>query len=147
MYLEEYQVGKKYYVKEAQITSEEIKSFSKKYDNRPFHQDENDSTNPVFNGLVASGFNTLCFAWSKWVDMEIDSKGVLAGIGIDNLRWLQPVYPGDILSSVCTVTGKKRSSNKKTGTVYFNYQTKNQNGDLVLSFDSIVLVKSKIYDE
>lgn len=146
MYLEEYQIGKKYYIDPCEITKEEIISFSEKYDNRPFHLNDKDTENPKFDSLIASGFNTLCFAWSKWVDTKIDAKGVLAGIGIDNLRWLNPVYPGDVLESVLTVTDKKRSRNKKTGSVYVNYETKNQNGDIVMTFDAIYLVKSELYD-
>lgn len=68
---------------------------------------------------------------------------MVAGIGIENLLWLKPVYAGDILSSVFKITNIVPSENKKTGTIYGHYETKNQDGVSVLSMDVKYLVKSK----
>ncbi|MDO4662556.1 MAG: MaoC/PaaZ C-terminal domain-containing protein [Tissierellia bacterium] len=143
MYLEDYKIGDKYKVKAEKVDLNDMIEFAKKYDKRDFHISKEAAENSRFKKIIASGFYTLCFAWGNWVKTGKDSDGMIAGIGVDNLLWKKPVYVGDSLSSVLTVTDVDPSDTKDVGTVYVHYETKNQNDEVVMVADLKYLVKKK----
>lgn len=143
MYFEDYEIGKVYEIKEARIPNDEMIEFARKYDPRDFHLDESSAKNTRFKEIIASGFFTLSFAWSKWVKTGLDANGMIAGVGLDDLRWKNPVYGGDIIKSRLKVLKKEKSQGKKQGLVTLSYKTTNEEGKEVLYFKAKVLVKAK----
>lgn len=143
MYFEDYKVGKVYEVKKARVPNDEMIEFARKYDSRDFHLDDEASQNTRFKKIIASGFFTLSFAWSKWVKTGKDADGMIAGVGLDDLRWKNPVYGGDFIKSKLEVLGKEKSQEKNQGIVTLSYKSVNQDGKEVLYFKAKVLVKTR----
>lgn len=147
MYLEYYKIGKKYYIGEAIVIEDEMIEFAKKYDRRPFHIDAEEAKKTRFENIFASGFFTLCFSWGQWANSNTDTEGIVAGIGIDNILWLKPVFAGDKLKSILTIKDIVPSKEKNVGTIYAHYETTNQKNDVVLSMDVKYLVKKKLISD
>ncbi|MBS6062880.1 MAG: MaoC family dehydratase N-terminal domain-containing protein [Peptostreptococcaceae bacterium] len=143
MYLQEYELGKKYILEPIEFTLEDIKDFAAKYDPRYFHLDEEAAKNTRFNGIFASGFHTLVACWAQWVKTGIDAAHMIAGAQINYAKWLAPVYPADVLSGIITITGIKKNSNGKTGLVDYQLLVTNQKGIQVLDMSAKALVEAK----
>jgi len=125
------------------VTREEVIDFASKYDPQPFHLDDDAAATTHFGRLSASGMHTHCMVSRMVVDNFKSGEG-LAGLGspgIDGLRWIKPVYPGDVLTCESEVIEKRRSATRpemgiiKTRTCVFN-----QNGEKVMSVDAVGLV-------
>ncbi len=81
-----------------EVTEEEVIEFASKYDPQFFHLDHEAAKSSLFGGLCASGWHTCAMTMAMMVE-NMDKNGQSLGSpGIDNLRWLKPVYPGDVLS-------------------------------------------------
>lgn len=143
MYFEDYKIGDKYFLDEEIVNLDEMVEFAKEYDPRPFHLDKVSAEKTRFDDIIASGFFTLAFSWSKWVKTKKDEEGMIAGRGINNLSWTKPVYANDRLKSSLTVLDKIRSSSKNQGIVKLSYLTTNQKDEKVLYFEAEILVKTR----
>lgn len=143
MYYEDYEVGMTFDVPSISFSEEEIIAFAEQYDPRFFHLDVEESKKTRFNGLIASGFQTMIGTWSQWVKTGIDSEGLICGMSIDKNIWFKPVYADDLLTSKITVISKSAREGAKTGTVSKRLEVKNQDNNLVLEFEATVLVKCK----
>ena len=95
---ETFKIGQKQNFGAYEVTEEEIIEFASKYDAQFFHLDHEAAKQSLFGGLCASGWHTCAMTMSMMV-ANMDAHGrSLGSPGIDNLRWLRPVYPGDVLS-------------------------------------------------
>lgn len=143
MYLEDYSVGQTFDIDEVVATREDILRYANEFDPRPFHIDDEAAAKTRFGKIFASGFHTLSLCWSQWVKTKIDEDGVIAGIGLDHVRWKHPVFIGDTLKSTVEVIEISQSKNKKRGVVKFLMKSKNQRNEEILEVIGIVLVASK----
>lgn len=139
MYLEDYYVGQKFDVAPVKITEEHIIRHAKEYDPRPFHIDKEAASKTHFGKLFASGLMTLNVCWGEWVKTKTDEPGVIAGIGMDRIRWLSPVFVDDELRSTITVS-EITPSQKPHGVVKFDMVSMNQDDEVVLTLTAIVLI-------
>lgn len=116
------------------LTESAIVDFALTYDPQPFHVDKVAATESIFGGLIASGFQTLALTFRLFRDTGVLTGTNLGGHGMDELRWLAPVYPGDTLHARVTVE-KMIPSRSKTdrGVIRFRYRTYNQDDVEVLS--------------
>ena len=91
-----------------QITETDIKRFAIEFDPQPMHLDEDAAAKTVFKGLAASGWHTAAIAMSLATKAQPRPLGPhpLVGIGVDELRWLMPVRPGDILHLEGEIVGR-----------------------------------------
>jgi acyl dehydratase len=80
-----------------QITESDIKRFAAEYDPQPMHLDEAAAAKTVFKGLAASGWHTAAIAMNLAVQIRPFGPHPLIGMGVDELRWMAPVRPGDTL--------------------------------------------------
>lgn len=133
MYLEDYEIGKIYKLKSVYIDKKDIIKYAKKYDPRPFHISRKKANETRFKKLFASGFMTLNLCWLQWVNTGFDEKGMIAGVGIENLVWKNPVFEGDTLFPSVEIYDVKRSKSKPNGIVTFKLYAKNQDGNEVIS--------------
>jgi acyl dehydratase len=118
------------------VTKEEIQEFAAKYDPQPFHLDEEAGRRSMFGALAASGWQTCGLAMRLTVDnllRHTDSKG---SPGLESLKWLKPVYPGDLLSLRHTIV-ESRALRKRpdTGMVRARWELFNQHGDKVMEME------------
>jgi acyl dehydratase len=122
---------------------DEIKEFADKYDPLPIHLDSKYASDSIYNGIIASGFHTLCTVWGQFVKMNRTGTEVVGGLGVDNLRWSSPVYPGDVLSSEVEVIDLITSSKGGRGIVVTRTTAFNQDKKIVMVLDCKALIKCK----
>lgn len=128
----------------ASLSIEAIKAFAAKYDPQPFHLDESAAKASVFEGLAASGWHTAALTAQMIVRDMPRPLALLALPGFDELRWLQPVRPGDRLRVRCTVLDTLPSqTHPERGQARFRIETLNQNGDVVMRYISLALVAQR----
>ena len=109
-YFEDFAEGQVYELGEASLSEAEILEFARKYDPQPFHVDEAAARKSMFGGLIASGWQTGSLYMGLLVRGLLLDASSLGSAGIDELRWLKPVRPGDMLRGRVTVTSLKPSS-------------------------------------
>ena len=115
------------------VTAEEIKEFAEQFDPQPFHLDELAGRRSLFGGLCASGWHTCALAMRLTVDNFLNESSSLGSPGLDNLRWLKPVYPNDRLTLTHTILEAKPSRKRREiGIINSRWDMINQNGDPVL---------------
>tara|TARA_B100001094_G_scaffold317390_1_gene359708 strand:- start:217 stop:675 length:459 start_codon:yes stop_codon:yes gene_type:complete len=144
-YFEDFKVGVTQEFGEYRVTEEEILEFASRYDPQPFHLSQEAGEAMHFGGLCASGWHTCAIAMRMIVDqMPETNKGALGSPGIDELRWIKPVFPGDCLRVKSTILNKRESKSRPDmGTVFMQNEVFNQNDELVMSNKPIVMVKKQ----
>lgn len=124
----------------AHVSEEEIKEFAGKYDPQPFHLDDAAAQKTMFKGLAASGWHTAAISMRLAIETRPFGPHPLIGLGVNGLRWMAPVRPGDTLSIEGEVVGLTPSKTKPQGTVLVEWTVRNQNEDAVYSFTPIGFV-------
>ena len=128
-----------------QVTREEVIAFATKYDPQPFHLDDAAAAETHFGRLSASGWHTCAMVMSMMVKRhEGTGHQGLGSPGVDDLRWLRPVYPGDTLSVETELLEKRRSATKPDRGI-FRSATRafNQDGVMVLSMTSRAMIRTR----
>lgn len=132
---ESFKVGQKQNFGAYKVTKNEIIEFAKKYDPQFFHLDEEAAKSSLFGGLCASGWHTCAMTMSMMVKQMNMHGRSLGSPGIDNLRWLLPVCPGDTLSVEMEVTDTKPSNSRpEIGVVTSLVSVKNDKNNNVMQF-------------
>ena len=145
IYFEDLVVGAEREFGSYEVTREEVIEFATKYDPQPFHLSDEEAAKTHFGRIAASGWHTAAMTMAVIARAVVDEEQAgLGSPGIDELRWLKPVYPGDTL----TVRGKiieKTPSRSKPDIGSFRTETvvTNQHGQTVMSFTSIVLMRRR----
>jgi acyl dehydratase len=115
------------------VTEEEIITFAKQYDPQIFHLDKEAAKLSSFGGLVASGWMTTGIMMRLMVLHFIPPCSSMGSPGVDEVRWLKPVFPGDRLRLRMTVLTVKASASKPDrGIITFSNELLNQDGDVVM---------------
>lgn len=144
-YLDDLKVGQTFKTNGATITESDIIGFALKYDPQPFHLDVVEAAKSPYGGLIASGFQTLAYCFRLFIQTGIFLESSIGSPGIDELRWLAPVRPGDTLYTEVDVLEVRPSSSKPDrGIARLKYQARNQHGDVVLTFFVNHLLKRRI---
>ena len=126
------------------VTREEVIEFAMKYDPQPFHLDDDAAKTTFFGRLSASGWHTGAMVMRMMVDTWKDTEpsAGLGSPGIDELRWVKPVYPGDELSVEIELIDKRRSKSRPDMGLTKTRQTvTNQNGEVVMTMVSNGLMR------
>jgi len=134
---ESFEIGQKQSFGSYEVTEDEIIEFASKYDAQFFHLDHEAAKDSLFGGLCASGWHTCAMTMSMMVEnMDLHGRS-LGSPGIDSLRWLRPVYPGDILSVQMEVLDTVPSKRRPTiGVVTNKVSVSNHKGVVVMEFTS-----------
>jgi acyl dehydratase len=128
---------------EVEITAEDIKRFAAEFDPQPFHLDEAAAHDSVFKGLAASGWHTASLAMRLTVDARPFGEQPLIGLGVDELRWLAPVRPGDVLHLEGEVVALTPSRTKPQGIVRVKWTLHRRDGEPVYTFTPIAIVQRR----
>lgn len=126
------------------VTREEVIEFATKYDPQPFHLDDEAAKNTFFGRLSASGWHTGAMVMRLMVDTWKDTEPTagLGSPGIDELKWVKPVYPGDELSVEMELIDKRRSKSRPDMGLTKTKQTvTNQHGEVVMTMVSNGLLR------
>jgi acyl dehydratase len=123
------------------VTEEEIIEFARRYDPQVFHTDPVAARDSIYGGLVASGWHTAAMAMRLIVEHHLSHAAGVGSPGVDEVRWLKPVRPGDRLSVRVTVLEVRRSESKPDrGLVRSFIEVLNQDMAVVMSFKGVTMV-------
>ncbi len=143
-YLEDLELGRTIDVGQVSVTAEDIVEFARKFDPQPFHVDEAAAQSSPFGGLIASGWHTASLCMRLVVERLVDPATTLGSPGVDELRWLRPVRPGDTLTLRITPVEITPSRSKPDrGTARFRYEVTNQRGELVMTMIGLGMIRRR----
>lgn len=112
LYLEDLAAGATIELGRHRIDEEEIVAFARAYDPQPFHLDRHVAAGSIYGGLIASGWQTVCIFMRLFADGLLNRAAAMGSPGVDELRWLKPVRPGDELVARIEVLEVRPSRSK-----------------------------------
>jgi acyl dehydratase len=145
MYFEDMDVGTSRVFGHYDVTREEVLDFARKYDPQPFHLSDEEAAKTHFGRLAASGWHTCAMTMAVIARAVVDDKQAgLGSPGVDELRWLKPVYPGDTLHVRGEIVEKTPSrSRPEMGSFRTRTTVTNQDEVPVMTMVSIVLIRRR----
>ena len=145
IYFEDLEVGQETHFGSYQVTREEVLEFARKYDPQPFHLSDEAAAKTHFKRLAASGWHSCAMTMAVMARHVVEQEQASLGSpGIDELRWLKPVYPGDTLHVNSRIVELRPSRSKPDlGSFRSEVTVTNQDGVAVLRFISIVLISRR----
>jgi acyl dehydratase len=140
-YFEDYVEGNSYRFGSIAVEADEVIAFAKRFDPQSFHTDPDAARRTQFGGLIASGWHTAGLTMRLYVEHYLTHVASLASPGLDELRWLKPVRPGDTLS-VCVSVLKTAPSKSKPdrGAVTSFVEVFNQTDEPVMTFRCVNII-------
>jgi acyl dehydratase len=139
-YFEDFTPGQVIELGSHTITRDEILAFAKQFDPQPFHLDDEAAKKTIYGGLIASGWHTGSLMMRLLFDGLVKDTVSLGSPGVDELRWVKPVRPGDTLSARITVLECVPSRSKPDrGIVRSVVELRNQHGEVVVTSKGLSL--------
>jgi acyl dehydratase len=143
-YFEDYPPGTVFAGGAVAVSEADILDFSRRYDPQAMHVDPEKAAHGPFGGLIASGWHTAALTMRLVVEHYLSPASSLASPGIDELRWLRPVRPGDVLRLRVTVLDARRSRSKRDrGTVTSLVEVFNQKDEVVMTLKPISILRCR----
>ena len=137
-YLEDFVAGETVDLGSHEFTSESIIAFAREYDPQPMHTDPARAAESPFGGLIASGWHTAGVYMRLLVDNLIGGTVSFGSPGLDQLRWLKPVRPGDVLRARITFLDVTPSRSKPDrGILRSRGEMVNQHDEVVMSVEAV----------
>ena len=128
-YWEDFPVGHEMALGSTAVTREAVLAFAVQFDPQPFHLDDAAAEASLFKRLAASGWHTCSMTMRLMCDGYLNDSASLGSPGLDELRWLKPVYPGDTISAQMTVLeARVMNSKPHVGLVLSRWRVSNQDG-------------------
>jgi acyl dehydratase len=126
------------------LTEAEIMDYARIYDPQPFHIDSEAAAASIYGGIIASGLQTVAIAFAQTLRANVFNEASMGSPGMDAIRWLKPVRPGDALTVTGTVTNATPSASRPDrGRVVIDYSVKNQEGEIVVTYQITHLLKRR----
>ena len=144
-YFEDIEVGRTASFGSYAVTREEVMDFAEKYDPQPFHLSDEAAAQTHFGRLSASGWHTCAMVMSMVVaNLKENRQAGLGSPGIDELKWIKPVYPGDTLRCETEILEKRVSASRpEMGIFKSRMRVFNQDDVMVMTFVSNGLVATR----
>ena len=140
-YLEDFSAGDEIVTLGRTITEEAIIGFATQYDPQSFHIDVEAAKATSYGGLIASGFQTLASGFRLFIDTGTIAGTSIGSPGMDDVRWVKPVRPGDTLHTIVRVLEARASASKPDrGIVRFIVRVLNQRDEDVLTLATSVFL-------
>jgi acyl dehydratase len=144
LYFEDFTPGREFRTEGVTVTESQILDFALAFDPQPFHLDAEAAKGSIFGGLIASGFHTMALTFRLFAQTRALAACSLGSPGVDELRWLRPVRPGDTLRATVQVVEQRPSTSKPDrGIVRLHWTALNQRGEPVLTMVSMQLLKRR----
>lgn len=142
-YFEDFAVGDRLTTPGITLTEANIVDFGLRFDPQPIHIDKVAAEQGFYGGLIASGWQVGALAFRMTWQSGFLYGGSIGSPGVDELRWLKPVRPGDTIAVDVEVTGTRISSKGNRGYVNVNYMVKNHKGETVMTMKSVQLIATR----
>ena len=144
IFLDDLAPGQTYDLGRRRVSREEILTFAREYDPQPFHVDEAAAAASIYGGLIASGWHTAAVYMRLLVDGFLGRAAAMGSPGVDELRWLKPVRPGDELAGRLEILEVRPSQSRPDrGLARCGAEVLNQDGEPVLRFTAMVLFRRR----
>lgn len=144
IYFEDFAAGQTYDLGSHTVERAAIIDFATAFDPQPFHVDEDLAQQSIYGGLIASGWQTCAIYMRLLCDSLLLRVHSMGSPGVDELRWLGPVRPGDTLSALLRIDEVRTSKSKPDrGIVMTSGEIRNQAGELVLTLKSPLMVRRR----
>ena len=144
IYFEDFAAGQEYDLGSHTLERAALVEFATAFDPQPFHVDEEAAKHSIYGGLIASGWHTCSLYMRLLCDGFLLRVHSMGSPGIDELRWLGPVRPGDTLSAKLLIEDVRASKSKPDrGFIMTVGEMRNQHGDLVLTLKSPLMVRRR----
>jgi acyl dehydratase len=133
-YFEDFHEGQTIDVGTRTVTEEEILDFATKFDPQPFHVNKEAAEKSIYGSIIASGWHTCSMMMRMMVDGFLRDVASMGSPGVDEVRWIKPVRPGDTLKVSTTILEVRPSTSKPDrGIVKTEWHAVNQHGELVVT--------------
>ena len=148
-YFDDLSVGDRFESAGLTVTESAIIDFAAQWDPQPFHLDaEYARTEGAFGGLIASGLHTTCVTLRLWLADRILIASSIGSPGVEQIRFVRPVRPGDTLRVVTELLELRPSASRPDrGTAKIRHTTSNQRGEAVLTMVTLVIVRRRPADQ
>jgi len=145
VYFEDFHAGQKFESSTQPMALDEIITFAKAFDPQPQHIDIEAAKGTLFGTLIASGWHTGAVAMKQKLETPLGRVSTgLVGMGLEQVRWPRPVYPGDSIRSIVHVLETRISTSRpEKGVVKYRVETLNQKGEPVMEMTTAVLMPRK----
>lgn len=148
LYWEDFAVGQTIELGEREVSRDEIVEFAQQYDPQAFHVDEAAAEASLYGGLIASGWHTCAMVMRMMCDGYLLRSASLGSPGIDSIRWLRPVRPGDVLRAQMTVLEARPSASKPDrGILKSDWKVLNQHDELVMTMQGLGMFRRRPADQ
>lgn len=131
-FYDDFKVGETLEIGRHTVTQEEILDFARKYDPQSFHIDPEAAKESIYGGLIASGWHTCAIVMRVMVDAYVSKAASMGSPGMEEIRWLKPVRPGDTLVIKRTVEEARLTSKPDRGLVLSRWDVYNQRDEHVM---------------
>lgn len=144
MFFDDLPVGYRFTTEARTLPLAEIVGFARRWDPQPFHTDPEAATASPYGGIIASGFHTILTAFVQTLEADVWNEASMGSPGMDEVRWLKPVYPGDTLQTAAEVMDSTPSQSRPDrGRTTIQYRVYNQHGDEVASYRATHILRRK----
>lgn len=141
MFFEDFEEGQVFESGRRALDADSIVAFAKAYDWQSFHVDAEAAAASPYSGVIASGYHTLLTAFGLTLDLGLWMDSGMGSPGMDAIRWLVPVRPGDSLAVRVEVIGIRPSRSKPDrGVVTFAHTVTRDDGEAVMTYDTMVMI-------
>ncbi|MCY9234804.1 MaoC family dehydratase [Bacillus spizizenii] len=140
MKLDEFTIGQVFKTKSKTLTKDDIMRFASEFDPQYMHVDEEKANKGRFNGIIASGIQTLAISFKLWIEEGFYGDDVIAGTEMNHIRFIKPVYPDDELHTIVKVLDKQPKRNE-SGILTVLLSTYNHKEEKVFEGELSVLMK------
>lgn len=142
MQFHEFYIGQVFTTKAITLTEEDISRFATEYDPQYMHLDKAKAEQGRFQGIIASGIQTLAISFKLWIETGSYGEDIIAGTAMNHVKFIRPVYPGDELHAVVEVVELKKWRHK-TGIVTVRMSTFNARQEKVFTGELSAMVKNE----
>ena len=147
IYYEDLEIGQKIKLGSINVSKKEIISFAEKFDPQSFHTNEIKAKESIFGGLCASGWHTCSLFMRILYDGFLINSAALGSPGMDAIRWLKPLRPGETITGIGEVIKKTPSKSRpEIGSLIINNEVFNKNNELIMTLIGISIFKKKYLD-
>jgi len=143
-YWEDFRTDDEIDLGEYRVTREEILEFARRYDPQPFHTDEEAAKESIYGGLIASGWHTCAMMMRLLCEAVLLDAASLGSPGVESVRWLKPVRPGDTLTARMRVLDTRASRSKPDrGIIKSRWEVSNQDGETVMTMEGMGMYRRR----
>lgn len=140
-YFEDFAVGQVFDLGSLSVDRDDIIAFASQWDPQDFHLDDEAGRTSMYGGLIASGWHTACMFMRLLATNLLVDAASMGSSGLDELRWVLPVRPGDRLSATLKVDAVRASDSRPDrGKVYWTAEVTNQDNRVVMTIDAAFMI-------